>query len=70
MAEKKKADVVATEEAAAEVFDAKEIAENSPTLFGYSTDIAAAALEIAKIERCTLNEAAKTIKAFAERKVE
>ena len=69
MAEKKKADVVATEKVAAETYEAKEIAENSPTLFGYSRDIAAAALELAKIERCTLDEAAKTIKAFAERKV-
>jgi len=69
MAEKKKADVAAAEEVAVEVFDAKEIAVNSPHLFGYSMDIAATALELAKIERCTLDEAAKTIKAFAERKV-
>lgn len=68
MAEKKTADVKQPE-TAAEEFDVKEIAENSPTLFGYSTNIAEAALECAKIEKCTLAEAEKIIKAFAERKV-
>lgn len=70
MAEKKTADVKQAEKkVAAEVYEAKEIAANSPTLFGYHVDIATAALECAKIEKCTLEEAAKIIKAFAERKV-
>ena len=69
MAEKKTADVKQTERQAAATFEAWEIAENAPHLFGYSRDIAAAALEVAKIKECTLEEAAKTIKAFAERKV-
>lgn len=70
MAEKKTADVKQAEKVeTAEVYEAKEIAVNSPRLFGYSEDIAAAALEVAKVETCTLEEAAKIIKAFAERKV-
>lgn len=54
---------------AAEVFDAKEIAENAPRLFGYSHDLTATALELAGIDRCTIAEAEKITKQFAERKV-
>ncbi len=56
-----------TEEA---VFDAGEIAANAPRLFGYSVDLAAAALGFNRIERCTLEQAKKAIKGFAERKVD
>ena len=50
-------------------YTAKEIARNAPALFGYSVDIAAAALETAKIGMATIDEAKSIIKAFAERKV-
>jgi hypothetical protein len=68
MAKDMKPDVVPKAEVAAE-FDAKEIAANAPRLFGYSVDLAAAALEFNRIERCTLEQAQKAIKGFAERKV-
>lgn len=64
MAEKK--NEVAVQE---ETYEAKEIAENAPRLFGYSVDIATAALKMAGIERCTLTEAKKIIKDFAEKRV-
>lgn len=51
------------------VYEAAEIAVNAPRLFGYSVDLATAALDYNKIERCTLEKAKKTIKEFAERKV-
>ena len=55
--------------AAEPVYEAKEIAANAPRLFGYSVDIATAALTFNKLERCTLEKAKKLIKEFAERKV-
>jgi hypothetical protein len=67
MSKETKPDAVpSTEEA---VFDAVEIAENAPRLFGYSVDLAAAALNYNHIDRCSLETAQKTIKEFAERKV-
>ena len=60
----------AVESAAQEsVFDAAEIAANARELFGYSIDLANAAFDVNHVERCTLNEAKRIIKAFAERKV-
>ncbi len=50
-------------------FDADDIAQNAPRLFGYSNDLATAALEVAGVKRCTLDEAKQIIKDFAERKV-
>ena len=52
-----------------DVFDARELAENSPRLFGYSCDLAAAAFELAGVKTCSRTEAQKIIKEFAERKV-
>lgn len=71
MAEKKveNAQAVQAAQKAEETFEAAEIAANAPRLFGYSTDIAAAALEFKGIKRCTLEDAKKIIKEFAERKV-
>lgn len=67
MAEKKtEAEVNVTK---ADVFEAKDIAQNAPSLYGYSTDIATAAFQTAGVKRCTLEEAKKIIKTFAERKV-
>lgn len=66
MAENKKVEAPVVQE---EVYDAAEIAENAPHLFGYSVDIARAAFEFNGIKRCTLAEAKKIIKEFAERKV-
>lgn len=51
------------------VYAAAEIAANAPRLFGYSVDIATAALAYNKVERCTLEKAKKLVKEFAERKV-
>ena len=51
------------------VYEAAEIAANAPHLFGYSTDMATAALTFNKLERCTIEKARTTIKTFAERKV-
>lgn len=67
MAEKKTQEVQKPVE---ETFEAAEIAQNSPRLFGYSIDIANAALELAGLKSCTLTKAKEVIKAFAERKVE
>lgn len=50
-------------------YEAREIAENSRSLFGYSPDLATAALKMANIQTCTLSKAKTIIKAFAERKV-
>lgn len=50
-------------------YEASEIAANAQHLFGYSTDIATAALAFNRVERCTLEKARSTIKSFAERKV-
>lgn len=50
-------------------YDASEIAANAPQLFGYSIDMATAALSFSGITRCTLDKARITIKSFAERKV-
>ncbi len=55
--------------AAEPIYEAKEIAANAPRLFGYSVDIATAALTYSKVERCTLEKAKELIKEFAERKV-
>lgn len=52
-----------------EEYDVAEIAANAPRLFGYSEDIATAAFDVNGIKRCTLAEARKIIKEFAERKV-
>ena len=53
----------------AETYEAAEIAANAPRLFGYSIDIATAALKVNGIERCTLAEAEKLIKDFAAKRV-
>lgn len=53
----------------AETFEASEIASNAPHLFGYSADMATAAFAYGNVKRCTLEEACKIIKAFAERTV-
>ena len=66
MAEKKTQEV---QQPVEEQYEASEIAQNSPRLFGYSIDLAAAALEIAGLKTCTLTKAKEVIKAFAERKV-
>ena len=50
-------------------YEATEIAANAPRLFGYSIDIATAAFKVNGIERCTLTEAGKIIKEFAEKRV-
>lgn len=64
------AEAVANVPAADEsTFDVTEIAANAPHLFGYSVDMATAAFAVNHINRCTLEEARKTIQAFAERKV-
>lgn len=60
---------VVKEQPVEETYEAAEIAQNSPRLFGYSGDIAAAALDEAGLKSCTLNKAKEVIKAFAERKV-
>lgn len=65
---KETAKVEATTKIAA-TYEAKEIAQNSPRLFGRSVDLATAALDYNGIERCTLDEAKKLINNFAERKV-
>jgi len=66
MAEKKTEPIVQQK---AETYEAAEIAANAPRLFGYSVDIATAALAFNGIERATIADAKKTIKDFAERKV-
>ena len=66
--EKEKPEAVETS-AQESVFDAAEIAANARELFGYSIDLANAAFDVNHVERCTLNEAKRIIKAFAERKV-
>jgi len=53
-----------------EKYSAAEIAQNAPRLFGYSQDLASAALELAGKGTYTLAEAKEIIKAFAERKVD
>ena len=65
MAEKK----VQTPAEQEQEYGAAEIAANAPRLFGYSIDIATAALDVNHVESCTLSVAAKIIKEFAERKV-
>lgn len=65
MAEKKPDTVVK----AAATFDAEEIAQNAERLFGYSHDLTATALELAGVKNCTLEEAKRITKEFAERKV-
>lgn len=50
-------------------YEVDEIAKNAPRLFGYSIDIATAAFDINNVKRCTLEEAKRLIKEFAERKV-
>lgn len=52
-----------------DVYDAAEIAQASPRLFGYSIDLATAALDVNGVKRATLAEAKRIIKEFAERKV-
>ncbi len=70
MAEKKtQTNTQETKQQVEETFEATEIAQNSPRLFGYSIDLATAALEIAGIKTCTPTKAKEVIKAFAERKV-
>lgn len=51
------------------IYEAREIALNAPRLFGYSVDVATAALAYNKVKRCSLEKARKLIKEFAERKV-
>lgn len=52
-----------------DTYEASEIAKASPKLFGYSIDIATAALAVNGIKSCTVAEAKRIIKEFAERKV-
>ena len=51
------------------VYAADEIAANATRLFGCSVDIARAALAFNHVETCTINEAKRLIREFAERKV-
>lgn len=51
------------------VYSAAEIAAAAKGLFGYSQDIATAALRCGGVSECTLSEARRIIKVFAERKV-
>ena len=67
--EKKVAAPAARETVQEEVYDVAEIAANAQRLFGYSVDLATAAFEYNGVKRSTLAEARKTIKDFAERKV-
>ncbi len=69
MAEKKTQEVQ-KQPVVEDTFEAAEIAQNSPRLFGYSIDLANTALELAGLKSCTLSKAKEVIKAFAERKVE
>ena len=50
-------------------YEAAEIAKNAVALFGYSPDLATAALKLANIQMCSLEKARTIIKTFAERKV-
>ena len=52
-----------------ETYEAAEIAANAPRLFGCSIDIATAALKVNGTEKCSLAEAKKIIKDFAEKRV-
>lgn len=54
---------------AADEYDAAELAANARKLFGYSQDIAAAALAYNHVTRATRAGAKKIITQFAERKV-
>ena len=60
---------VEPETPASSVYSAAELAQNAPTLFDYSCDIAAAALRYNHVISSTVDEARKIIKSFAERKV-
>ena len=68
--------VAATDETSIElmqrsaIYEAVEIAANAQRLFGYSADIATAALDFNHVTRCSLEKAKKLIKDFAERKVD
>ena len=53
----------------AAVFEAAEIAANAPRLFGFSVDLATAALAQKGMKAATLDDARAGSKAFAERKV-
>lgn len=50
-------------------YEAAEIAQNAQRLFGYSPDLATAALRMANIQMCSIDKARTIIKTFAERKV-
>lgn len=50
-------------------YSAREIAQNARNLFGYSQDVATAALSYNHVNECTLDEAKRLITEFAERKV-
>lgn len=66
MAEKKTEPIVQQK---AEIYEAAEIAANAPRLFGYSVDLATAALSLKGEERYTLADAKRIIKDFAEKRV-
>ena len=70
MAEKKTQENQKQPVAVESTYTAAEIAQNSPRLFGYSVDLATAALEVAGLKTCTVTKAKEVIKAFAERKVD
>ena len=53
----------------ADIYPVAEIVENAGALFEQTPDIAAAALDHAGITECTIDQARKVVKAFAERKV-
>ena len=52
-----------------ETYEPAEIAANAPRLFGYSVDLATAALSLKVEERYTLADAKRIIKDFAEKRV-
>ena len=51
------------------LYTVDELAINAPKLFNQHEDLARAALEFAKVEQTTIDEAKKIIKDFAERTV-
>ena len=70
MAKETKESTVVPTTAEEPVYEAVEIAANAQRLFGYSADIATAALDFNHVTRCSLEKAKTLIKDFAERKVD
>ena len=65
----KKTSTASTPVTQAETYEAAEIAANAPRLFGYSIDIATAAFKVNGTEKCSIAEAKRIIKDFAEKRV-